>query len=223
MRIRRGFSLLEMMTAIAIILVLMAIAVIAFRAVSHKGDTDSTRTTFANLRAMTAELTSTSGMSLLEGPGNTNVFEPGNTLQSPGVVLEGDGDQARYGPQVAKAQRAIGVLMRVPKNKAAIVNVTPKRLLGKVHKDKYLPWPSPKVAITPDPDGVLLTPDPPVLLDGWRNPILFVPSAGLVGVEMPDKDPLVPITAPDGRPFWASAGPDGDFTAGEDNLYSFSG
>ena len=30
-----------------------------------------------------------------------------------------------------------------------------------------------------------------------------------------------PIVAPDGRPFFASAGPDGDFTTGDDNVYSF--
>jgi prepilin-type N-terminal cleavage/methylation domain-containing protein len=29
------------------------------------------------------------------------------------------------------------------------------------------------------------------------------------------------VSAPDHRPFWASAGPDGDFSRGDDNIYSF--
>jgi hypothetical protein len=31
----------------------------------------------------------------------------------------------------------------------------------------------------------------------------------------------IQIHSPDGRPFFASAGPDGDFSNGDDNLYSF--
>jgi hypothetical protein len=30
-----------------------------------------------------------------------------------------------------------------------------------------------------------------------------------------------PIRSSDGRPFWASAGPDGDFRTADDNMYSF--
>ena len=29
------------------------------------------------------------------------------------------------------------------------------------------------------------------------------------------------IRSPDNRPFWASAGPDGNFCTGDDNMYSF--
>jgi hypothetical protein len=82
----------------------------------------------------------------------------------------------------------------------------------------------------------------PVLLDGWGNPIIFVPS-GILGVPLntanlnaqgkviPGSGAMesgtggsaMPIQAksPDGRPFWASAGPDGDFSLGDDNMYSF--
>jgi hypothetical protein len=66
----------------------------------------------------------------------------------------------------------------------------------------------------------------PVILDGWGNPILFCPSGGLLNVCVNVKNttsPQIPlvITSPDGRPFWASAGPDGDFVKGDDNIYSF--
>ena len=86
-----------------------------------------------------------------------------------------------------------------------------------------------------------------MLLDGWGNPILLVPPSGLM-VNIKDEansksgntvynayvvrtsgtypysatgSGLPPLTAAD-RPFFASAGADGDFSLGEDNVYSFS-
>jgi type II secretory pathway pseudopilin PulG len=92
----------------------------------------------------------------------------------------------------------------------------------------------------------------PILLDAWNNPIIFVPPGGLEGVWT--KETLTtpnPVRAPNNRPFFASAGPDGifgrmpgpdgvfgrtagtdgvlgtpddvtdDINGGDDNLYSF--
>lgn len=85
----------------------------------------------------------------------------------------------------------------------------------------------------------------PLLLDAWNNPIIFVPGSGLrvrVYNGKNDYDPAdvnqnwiiispegevigngtgTPHVKRTGRPFWASAGPDGDFSTGEDNIYSF--
>lgn len=93
----------------------------------------------------------------------------------------------------------------------------------------------------------------PILLDAWDNPIIFVPASGLRGVYLGDPAEEFVITsakvysatelpdgivAPNARPFFASAGPDGIFSfrdanssgtfeagsdpgAGDDNLYSF--
>ena len=98
-----------------------------------------------------------------------------------------------------------------------------------------------------DPDTQLPM---PVILDGWKNPIIYVPSGGLHTVFLdgvvptwphPWKDwvPLqgvtdgsqppggghgatrrVRVSSIDGRPFFASAGPDGSFLTGDDNVYS---
>lgn len=86
----------------------------------------------------------------------------------------------------------------------------------------------------------------PVMLDAWNNPIIFVPGTGLRVLlyngkskyEASDVDQIAIIVSPEGkveklpnfpprvvqvgRPFFASAGPDGDFSKGDDNLYSFS-
>lgn len=64
-------------------------------------------------------------------------------------------------------------------------------------------------------------------IDGWGNPILFVPSGGLTKVALTATNgAATTITSPDNRPFWASAGPDGNVgssltTYADDNLYSF--
>jgi prepilin-type N-terminal cleavage/methylation domain-containing protein len=76
------------------------------------------------------------------------------------------------------------------------------------------------------------------LLDSWGNPILFVPSGGLVNVRFGGQTSTVTgqsavgttttagggqitVTSPDSRPFFVSAGPDGDVSLGDDNVYSF--
>jgi type II secretory pathway pseudopilin PulG len=69
---------------------------------------------------------------------------------------------------------------------------------------------------------------PLVLLDGWDNPLIYA-----TRIDFRDSGGTVrrSIAAPDSRPFWASAGDDGDFgrwdsgkgdvVGGDDNLYSF--
>jgi hypothetical protein len=37
----------------------------------------------------------------------------------------------------------------------------------------------------------------------------------------PPPNSIRQIRSPDNRPFWASAGADGDFRTGDDNMYSF--
>ena len=76
----------------------------------------------------------------------------------------------------------------------------------------------------------------PVLLDGWGNPIIYVPPGGivvqikgaarsLVGQELwhdaLHADPRDRPSKSTDHPFWASAGPDGNFDNGDDNVYSF--
>jgi len=87
----------------------------------------------------------------------------------------------------------------------------------------------------------------PMLLDGWNNPMIFVPATGLrvkllnghpkIDPSFNDQDFIIvspegkvigngasspgPMVVQIGRPFFASAGPDGSFEKGDDNLYSF--
>jgi len=102
---------------------------------------------------------------------------------------------------------------------------------------------------TPATNGSAWKEDPapiPMLRDGWDNPIIFVPASGLRVRLLLDKNendwsdatqtriitsggdlkvtipPQPPQPLPAGaKPFFASAGPDGDFSTGDDNVYSF--
>jgi type II secretory pathway pseudopilin PulG len=108
------------------------------------------------------------------------------------------------------------------------------------------PQPQPKPDYTaPWADVTGVGTNAPMLLDGWNNPIIFVPASGLhvkllnghprIDPSFTDQEFIVlspegrvtgnltssPKIIQLGRPFWASAGPDGDFAKGDDNLYSF--
>jgi hypothetical protein len=115
------------------------------------------------------------------------------------------------------------ILEQVPANRSLMQTVQSKRVLESTSG----------APTTMDQAGA-------ILLDGWGNPILFVPAAGLevniINQANPSGPPLVylvrtsgtipmpatpPPPGPTDRPFFASAGQDGDFSIGEDNVYSF--
>jgi hypothetical protein len=118
------------------------------------------------------------------------------------------------------------ILLRVPANRNLLQSVQSKRILEPVQN----------TTTTIDQGAVLL--------DGWGNPIIFVPRGGMhTWILNPasttsttptyqlylvrstgtfaitgNQDP--PMTGAE-RPFFASAGEDADFTLGNDNVYSF--
>jgi hypothetical protein len=113
-------------------------------------------------------------------------------------------------------------MIRIPKNNSSLLSLPSRQLM-------VIPTPPVPASATTQP--------PPLVLDAWSNPVLFVPSGGLTGVSL-NSNPggtftvrssgvyaetngvAQPPTSKD-RPFWASAGPDGDFSKGDDNIYSF--
>jgi len=75
----------------------------------------------------------------------------------------------------------------------------------------------------------------PGIRDSWGNLVIYVPcssptpgtfTGGLGTTAAPGAvtagGVIKTIQSPDGRGFWASAGPDGSFEAGDDNEYSFN-
>lgn len=185
------------------------------------------------------------------GPGNTTLVKPGApgtwwpSLQLADVEA-GGGSQtdmsSRSNSSVSPSPRyysaavpatldAMYVLMRMPANQSLATTITGKRLLEPIPK---LDQPT-----SPPPNPVTMG---VVLLDGWGSPIIFVPRAGMhvnilrrnASGQMVPTLSLVrstgtfdvsaggdPPMSGSERPFFASAGQDGDFTAGDDNVYSF--
>jgi type II secretory pathway pseudopilin PulG len=146
----------------------------------------------------------------------------------PGLVIEGEADRTTH-EYIINTAIAMGVMLRMPQNAQAIQKLPNDQLLQ-----------------IPDLTGSLVTgtkfdeSSVRLLLDPWGNPIIFVPSVGMSDVKLADLNQYIITSAgaiedssnnylsgtngqllPGSRPFFASAGPDGDFSKGDDNIYSF--
>ena len=252
-RRRGGFTLLEILVVIGIILLLVAIGVIAFGALDQSGKV--TKTTLSNLQSMLAEFQAQTNLrdqppfvwragtkAPTGATGPTGA--PGASLWRDPAVIGTDakhdgnvasGQPARYTwSAVANTQMVYQFLNRFPSNKQLMTKLPSKQVLGTIGQGD----------VRGDLTGVERVIDPPLVLDAWSNPIVFVGSDGLAGVRYeakkqgdgPPKPQRVTTAGiydlkgsaydTDGlpksrRPFFASAGPDGDFKTGDDNVYSF--
>jgi prepilin-type N-terminal cleavage/methylation domain-containing protein len=217
---RKAFTLLELLVAIAIIALLAGLLIFGGRTLFSSQQERQTRVIMQSLDSMIAEaekkvkqlpeIFDLPTQALLLAPYNTALFNA-----PPGQVSEG-GDDRENSIQVRYAGAILAALSRVPENKAALERFPPDRRLNTHVRGS-----------TPPPYESF------VLIDGWGNPIIFVPPTGLRNVTIGGvsdctvrSDLIVrpgnPAPAnPRGRGFWASAGPDGSFVKGDDNVYSF--
>jgi len=235
LRNSQGFTLIELLIVILIIGILTAMLIGGFAYVQRSARRHATRSTMQVLQSLYGSLDADNGTTML----NTAVYTqidtlyslPSNTaapLPAPAdVSINGNVNSAsgRFGLAVCQppgqppgvTQVAMGMMRRIPSNQQVM---TQSLVL--------------MAALTPTGSSSTGPLDPPVAVDGWGNPILYVPPAGLSGVLVGGV--TLTITAPGGVGFFASAGPDGNFGGsvpspaqpatdatyfGDDNVYSF--
>jgi prepilin-type N-terminal cleavage/methylation domain-containing protein len=218
-RPRPGFTLIEALIVICVITVLMALAMLGF---NHFEKVAAERTTHTRLQTCAGLLTQydpTGTLLNLEGQQPPSIYPSNGATGSPGDVNATIG--SRYGGAVLSTAHIFQIFCRMPDVRVAITQIPGESLLQAASGGT---WTDP----TNPTNKVPLT----VLLDGWGNPIIYVPSGGLTGVYIggpppPSASPTSgvwgkakTIRSVDGRPFWASAGADGSFTTGDDNVYS---
>jgi hypothetical protein len=259
---RGGFTVLELVTVIGIIMVLMALLVVGVGHVIGSTKARQTKVMLENCRNLLAEFEVTIPLDRAQAQPSQmyvsdnlvkranvplldlwHLYDPAEMKVAPYYGSLHATSKKTFGPvvqeaperfacdAVANTQIAMGLLQAAPANKSTISSLPADSMLE-----------APRVAAGPGNVSKLTPlggkPNPPVLLDGFKNPIILVPSSGIrvsiTDPNNPGQATLRIIKAPDNRPFWASAGPDGFFTDpdetktgpnlkpyGEDNIYSF--
>ena len=254
---RRGFTLVELLVVIGVILLLLTIAVLGYR---HLDAAAAHRETVAELKACQAMLIEYENSASLRGiegtwtgapipapPAPIYADNPAATPPKASIALadvagdmtdaSGTGTARFSAKAVTKTKQIMAILLRIPKNRTLVGQLPPKRLMQ--------PPPNASAAQQYTMDAGV------IVLDGWNNPIIFVPAGGLqVNILDPvskaevtyvirstGRFPLTdikshPMTGQE-RPFFASAGQDGWFAYnntggattppdyGSDNIYSF--
>jgi type II secretory pathway pseudopilin PulG len=275
-RQRKAFTTLELLIAIGIIIVLAGMLLLGLKAMVGSTTGNSAQIGLQNARAMMAELETRDSLTNQLGPIYGAPVVPFNTvtINAPEFVTTDAYEGSIANPQnngrflseaVASTQRVMAKLRSMPSNRDLLEKTWPDRLLRP--QTGGLPYAITSggtlTISTADPAGTTHGhPDPPILVDSWNNPIIFVPPGGLVvafpydgaknyaigevvgpaggpyfrnirvskGIatsdgtyweQMPPAFSASVVRSPDGRPFFASAGPDGNFQSPDDNLYSF--
>jgi prepilin-type N-terminal cleavage/methylation domain-containing protein len=272
-----GFTLVEVLTAVAIIAVLVALVFLAFKHVGGSAKRNRTAVSLQNLKNMLTEFEHSGGrmgqIEYADAAGAPNgvygdlYWDSAKKLGKP-LPLDStssgvsEGAAGRFGEYTIRTQRVMRRLLSTPAIKKTFDGLPKDSLLyvqyqsgvkyvvgdevvvprGKDQYDYYVCNIAPATAAPPGMGWGATDHHTPVVADGYGNPIWFIPRGGVSGVNLvatgntskPYSNPNELIVAPGAvpnptppptkigmRPFFASAGEDGDFSKGDDNQYSF--
>lgn len=230
----RGFTMVEIMTSVAIIAILAAMFLLGFKYVGASSKAKKTQVRLETLRNMLNEFEVKGGrMRLIDdryakpvaggwSVADRQTLPKGNIGESSALRFSGD-------LAITRTQEVMRILIAVPENRSLLNSMPPEALMDSNTTDPA------------DPTGKkVLKMNPPILVDAWNNPILFGPRRAIPWATVSNVPPTVAppvsstlkwgvtgLTSPtadyqpvDGKGIWASAGPDEDFSLGDDNLYS---
>jgi prepilin-type N-terminal cleavage/methylation domain-containing protein len=208
-RTKAGFTLIELVVAMAVAVIIMGIIVVGLSQALGGGERRATQTTLETARSILGDFNADSQnrnrffRQILKSPTG---FGGTVSIASPGDVSTGAA--GRTGTVMNSSRRVFTLLLSSNSSKSLLNSLSS----NVVERDSA-------AAVSG-------------LLDAWNNPILLVPdgyenetgstegSGGLTGVTRLGATGQT-IRSSDRKPFFASAGPDGNFTTGDDNLYSF--
>lgn len=233
---RRAFTLVEILVVLGIMAVLAAIAVTSMGRVLESQKRTETKGELANAKSMFADYDAATSLKV-----QPIGFSTGGGVTPPAELdfwtIPTRNPNARGGA-IVPIQATDPMDTRTTQIVMGMITKTgnAKSTLSHLPKDSVRQLP-----LIPAGNGLPPVDAAPILLDAWQNPIIFVPAAGLGGVTLNGKpgdasavtriitsggtQASIPPTQsnlfPGARPFFASAGPDGSFVTGDDNLYSF--
>jgi prepilin-type N-terminal cleavage/methylation domain-containing protein len=278
---RRGFTIIELLVVMAILLILISLVVVGARVLSNSGRTNQTRTLLQSMAGVTKEFQlkagPTSPVFSPAAPANVAAASYLYPMVAPGDVTADGGAGNRTGSNAILATASVMLQAQaIPDVQTAMNSIPVNQLTSQIPPNGRL-WvwvpnapyramldfvldnaPPTNPLTTPPTESVYQCIASPlsnptarpaldstdwqqmavsrgstptrIPLDAWGNPMIFVPASGLSGVVLADGQ-FHTITSPDGQPFWASAGPDGNFSYsvsgstviphGDDNVYSF--
>jgi len=269
MTVRRGFSLVEILIAIAVIVVLVGMITVGFRAFGNKGRSDVTQTALENVKGLMAEYQAqTKAPFAAAGP---LAAPAGPMADAANRVDKAVSQTAGQLARLSRVKAAADMLAKMPTgtvttwgaltkdaSPAAVTDIWSnasmpyvpgmrlRRNIGGVDKffvclSKHISSASngpPSANYWSEELNPASSDVRPVILDGWGNPILFVPAGGLHGTDAAPgimtlngvqraavtgtpAGALGPVQSPTQNPFAVSAGPDGSFLTADDNVFSF--
>ena len=238
MKKQPGFTMIEILVVIGVLVLLMVIVVVGLGGLTTSNRERSTKTILSNLRSLLAEFeTAIAPMHLQDKqpdvmylPQGTAKFANNNydiwkwyvaptSNATPNAgnhwfALYGD-TSSRFGPVMPEAPEryASPPLLNTQLVLEMIESVPAcKAMLSAIPTEARMEAPSGSTSVA---GGRSLDPAKPRLVtDAWHNPIVFVPASGIeVTVKLATNQVGKKLVrAPDKRPFWASSGPDGMFT-----------